>query len=63
MLEFLAMGGYAAYVWTAFGLTFAVLWLNWWSGRRRHLRVKARLARQGQDETLHRGATIKEVNA
>ena len=28
MTEFLAMGGYAAYVWSAFGLTFAVLLAN-----------------------------------
>lgn len=26
--EFLAMGGYAAYVWSAYGLTLAVLILN-----------------------------------
>ena len=26
--EFLAMGGYAFYVWTAYGITFLVLLLN-----------------------------------
>lgn len=35
MREFLAMGGYAAYVWSAYGLTLAVLIGNWWLGRRR----------------------------
>jgi heme exporter protein CcmD len=34
MNEFLAMGGYAGYVWPAFGLTVAVLALNIWSARR-----------------------------
>jgi len=28
MSEFLAMGGYGAYVWSAFGITFAVLLFN-----------------------------------
>lgn len=28
MTEFFAMGGYAAYVWSAFGLTFTVMILN-----------------------------------
>ncbi len=28
MSEFLAMDGYAAYVWSSFGLTFAVLLAN-----------------------------------
>jgi heme exporter protein CcmD len=33
--NFLNMGGYAGYVWTAYGLTSLVLVLNWWSARRR----------------------------
>jgi len=32
--EFLKMGGYAGYVWSAYGLTFLVLVWNWWSARR-----------------------------
>ena len=32
--EFLAMGGYAGYVWTAYGLTAAILVWNWWAARR-----------------------------
>jgi heme exporter protein D len=32
--EFLDMGGYAVYVWTAYGLTAVVLLLNWVSARR-----------------------------
>ena len=32
--EFLKMGGYAGYVWTAYGLTALVLLWNWWAARR-----------------------------
>jgi heme exporter protein D len=32
--DFLHMGGYAGYVWTAYGLTALVLVLNWVSARR-----------------------------
>jgi heme exporter protein D len=32
--EFLHMGGYAGFVWTAYGLTTLVLVLNWVSARR-----------------------------
>jgi len=31
--DFLHMGGYAGYVWTAYGLTTMVLALNWVSAR------------------------------
>ena len=32
--SFLEMGGYAQFVWSAYGLTAAVLVWNWWSARR-----------------------------
>jgi heme exporter protein CcmD len=32
--EFFRMGGYAGYVWTAYGLTALVLFLNWLGARR-----------------------------
>jgi heme exporter protein CcmD len=32
--EFFRMGGYAGYVWTAYGLTALVLLLNWLAARR-----------------------------
>ncbi len=31
---FIKMGGYAQYVWPAYGLTALVLVWNWWSARR-----------------------------
>ncbi len=33
--EFLQMGGYGAYVWSAYGLTAVVLMVNWWAARQR----------------------------
>jgi len=49
MNEFLAMGGYAAYVWPAFGLTFAVLIANVIIARHTHRKVLREIRRQGED--------------
>lgn len=38
-MDVLSMGGYGAYVWTSYALTFAVLILCVAQGRRRHRRV------------------------
>jgi heme exporter protein D len=56
MSEFLAMGGYAQWVWSAFGLAVAVLIYNYVAARRRYQRVLIRLALQAarsgrRDET------------
>jgi heme exporter protein D len=49
--SFLAMGGYAAYVWPAYGVFFVVLLIDWLAPqlrRRRLLReLRGRMARQG----------------
>ena len=45
MSEFLAMGGHGPYVWTAYGITLAILIWNVWSASallRRNLRRAAR---------------------
>jgi len=41
--EFLAMGGYAKYVWPAFGVTAIVLILNLLAARRQVRRTRERL--------------------
>ncbi len=45
MTDFLAMGGYGAYVWTAFGFAIAVmvglLWQSWWLARKRQAELDA----------------------
>ncbi|WP_188794280.1 heme exporter protein CcmD [Dyella nitratireducens] len=50
MPSFLAMGGYAIYVWPAYGVFFIVLLIDWLAPqlrRRRLLReLRARMARQ-----------------
>jgi heme exporter protein D len=46
MKEFLAMGGYAQYVWPAFGLAALVLLYNFVAAQRRHSRAILRVALQ-----------------
>jgi heme exporter protein D len=46
MDDFLQMGGYARFVWPAYGLAFAVLAWNVWSARRLHARALARALSQ-----------------
>lgn len=43
MSEFFAMGGYGAYVWSAYALACVVLVANWVLARRRHDRVRTEL--------------------
>lgn len=47
--EFFAMGGYGAYVWSAYGVTLVVLALNVWFPWRKHkiLRKNLRRGRSG----------------
>lgn len=45
IVQFFEMGGYALYVWGAYGMTFALVgieiaWLVWRSRRSRHQRVR-----------------------
>ena len=40
MSEFFQMGGYGAYVWSAYGLSLVVLVLNVVAARKRHLNVR-----------------------
>ena len=61
MSEFFAMGGYAGYVWSSFGITFAVLAGNWWFARRRHAQVIAQLRRQSQVDAPDARPGFKEV--
>ncbi len=46
MSEFFAMGGYAAFVWSSYGLAAIVLWLNWYLPRRTHQQVLSQLKRR-----------------
>jgi heme exporter protein CcmD len=46
--KFLQMGGYAGYVWSAYGLTALVLIWNWWAARR--CEAEARTSAQRRTE-------------
>jgi heme exporter protein D len=49
--DFIAMGGYARYVWPAFGITAVVLLLNLWTARRAHAEARrASLRRLDMEE-------------
>ena len=45
VLEFLAQGGYAGYVWSAYGMTLALLVIETVGLRRGHRAILARLQR------------------
>jgi heme exporter protein D len=53
--SFLAMGGYAGYVWPAYGLTALVLVWNWWAARRSE--AEALLAAQRRNEIAREART------
>jgi heme exporter protein D len=48
--EFLHMGGYAGFVWTAYGLTTVVLVANWVSARRNEAEQIASARRRMSDK-------------
>lgn len=49
MVEFFNMGGYALFVWPAYGVTALVLWLNWYLPYRRHQQLIRQLQRRYRD--------------
>jgi heme exporter protein D len=61
MTAFLEMGGYAAYVWSAYGITLAVLLLNIWSARRARIRSLARAAETIDEVRPRRRPTVRQV--
>jgi heme exporter protein D len=46
--DFIAMGGYAAYVWPAYGLTALVLLWNWWAARRSEAEARTSALRRNE---------------
>ncbi|MCP4765950.1 MAG: heme exporter protein CcmD [Gammaproteobacteria bacterium] len=50
MLEFLKMGGYAAFVWPSYGLAALVLWLNWYLPCKQHEKELRQLRRRKKAE-------------
>lgn len=61
MSEFLAMGGYAAYVWSAYGITLLVLAINVWSARKRHLDALHRARSYTRQERPRKRPTVRQA--
>jgi heme exporter protein D len=61
MSEFLDMGGYAPYVWSAYGITLLVLLVNVWSARRARLRPLKRAAASLDEARPRPRPTVREV--
>jgi heme exporter protein D len=61
MTEFLAMGGDGAYVWSAYGITLAVLVLNVWSANRLRKANLERARRFAVPERPARQATVRQL--
>jgi heme exporter protein D len=59
--EFLAMGGHAAYVWTAYGITLLVLVLNVAAARRWHQGALRRARELAGRETSRKQATVRQL--
>lgn len=62
MAEFFSMGGYAAYVWSCYGLTLAVLAGNLWFARRELASQVQRATRRNLSATtsgIDTGSSVK----
>ena len=59
--EFLAMGGYALYVWGSFGACAVALSAEWWLLRRQHRRLLRTLRRQRDPAVRPLGAVAVEA--
>ena len=60
MSEFLDMGGYAPYVWTAYGITLVVIVLNAWSARRRHAQALTKVRQMDRSDLIERTPTVRK---
>lgn len=61
MIDFLKMGGYAAYVWSAYGITLVVLGVSVWAARRKRLDALERARQALLEEPSRRQATVRKV--
>src|SRR5690606_34339052 len=61
MSEFLAMGGYAPYVWSAYGITLLVILLNIWAARRARVRPLERLTRTADEASPRPQPRVRQV--
>jgi heme exporter protein D len=62
MTDFLLMGGYAPYVWSAYGITLIVLVVNIWAAYRRHAEMLARAGREDSVAAPGRQPTVRQIS-
>ena len=60
-MSFWSMGGDGAYVWSAYGITLAVLVFNYWSARRQLRLNLERLRDVAQDHAAPRQPTVRKL--
>jgi heme exporter protein CcmD len=60
-MEFLRMGGDAAYVWSAYGITLAVVLLNVWWARWTHRHALERARAASKESRVSRKPTVRHV--
>jgi len=61
MNEFFRMGGDGTYVWSAYGVTLAVLLLNVWWARWRHRSALERARASNGDNRVSRRPTVRTI--
>jgi len=61
MNEFLRMGGDAAYVWSAYGITLAVLIANVWWARRRLRKAMEKARGFAVTERVRKQPTVRQI--
>jgi len=60
-MEFLRMGGEAAYVWSAYGITLAVLLFNVWWARWTHRNALDRARAYSAETRATKKPTVRQV--
>ncbi len=61
MISVLQMGTHGAYVWSAYGITLAVLVLNAWLARSKRVMALRRAREGGQPELAGKRPTVRRV--
>lgn len=62
MIEALDMGGHAAYVWSAYGITLSVLVANVWAARRQKARALERARHAEAVERPHKRPIVRQMS-
>lgn len=61
MNEFLAMGGHGPYVWSAYGVTLAVMVYNAWAAHRHQAKALTRLRQTGARQGTGAKPTVRQI--